>query len=354
MKLFPRPLALLAATLVSACAFAAAADPLYRIESAQTIESAGAPSWDYLAFDEVHSILYISRRDDGILAYDTKTRKFLGTLDNTKGGNAVVLVPDVDRGYVVNLDGSATPFELSTRKTGPRLKFGDDADNGVYDASTRQVIVSMGDSRRLAFLDAKTGRLNGQLHLDSEKIEGMAADGTGRLFVALRDRDMVVRVDAAHRKLDAVYSTAPACEQPNGIAFDAANRRVLIGCRGVKPVLAAMDAGTGRIVATTAIGRGNDMVLFDAEQHRVYTSNGIDANLVVIRQVDADTYRLAEATATRPNARTMAFDPKTKNVYLVTADGTVDASKEWNRAVAPFYPNTYFKDTFTLLTLSRH
>jgi len=352
MKYFVRPRMLLAAALVSACALAAA-DPLYRIESAQTIESAGAPSWDYLAFDEARSILYIARRDDGILAYDTRARKVLGTLDNTKGGNAVVLVPDFGRGYVVNLDGSLTPFDLSTRKTEPRQKFGDDADNGIYDAASRQIVVSMGDSHQLAFLDAKTGRLHGKLHLDSDKIEGMAADGTGKLFVALRDRDLIVRVDAAGHKLDAVHSTAPACKQPSGVAFDAANHRALIGCRGAKPVLAAMDAGTGRIVSTTAIGRGNDMVLFDAEQRRVYASNGIDANLVVIQQVDADTYRLAEATATRPNARTMALDPKTKNVYLVTAEGTVDASKEWNRAVAPFYPNTYFKDTFTLLTLSR-
>jgi hypothetical protein len=75
---------------------------------------------------------------------------------------------------------------------------------------------------------------------------------------------------------------------------------------------------------------------------------------VVIDQENPDTYRMVEATATRPNARTMALDPKTKNVYLVTAEGTVDGSKEWSRAVAPFYPNTYFKDTFTLLTLARH
>jgi DNA-binding beta-propeller fold protein YncE len=346
-------LARLAAVAATFVAVAAMAGPLYRIEFTQTIESAGAPSWDYLAFDEVHSILYIARREDGILAYDTKTRKILGTLENSRGGNAVVLVADIGRGWVVNLDGSLTPFDLSTRKTGRRIKFGDDADNGVYDRATGQIIVSMGDSRQVAFLDARTGLLLEKLPLESEKIEGLAADGAGKLFVALRDRNKVARIDVAQHRLDAQYATAPACEEPNGVAFDAANRRVLVGCRGTKPVLAAMDASTGRIVATTGIGRGNDMVIFDAAQRRIYTSNGIDANLVVIEQLNADTYRLAEALATRPNARTMAFDPRTKDVYLVTADGTVDASREWNRGLAPFYPNTYFKGTFTLLTLSR-
>jgi hypothetical protein len=49
----------------------------------------------------------------------------------------------------------------------------------------------------------------------------------------------------------------------------------------------------------------------------------------------------------------MALDPQTKTVYLVAAEGTVDVRKDWNKAVAPFYPNTYFKNTFTLLTLKR-
>ncbi len=46
----------------------------------------------------------------------------------------------------------------------------------------------------------------------------------------------------------------------------------------------------------------------------------------------------------------MALDPKTKRVYLVTAEGTVDATKPWRSEITPFFPNTYFKDTFTLLT----
>ena len=71
---------------------------------------------------------------------------------------------------------------------------------------------------------------------------------------------------------------------------------------------------------------------------------------MIIDQVDADTYKLAEAVTTRPYARTLAVDFKTKKVYLVTAEGTVDPSKPWKAEVAPFYPNTYFHNTFTLLT----
>lgn len=101
------------------------------------------------------------------------------------------------------------------------------------------------------------------------------------------------------------------------------------------------------------IGRGNDVLVFDAEARRLYSSNGFDGTLVVIDQVDANTYRLAEAATTRPYARTMALDPKTKKVYLVTAEGTVDPAKPWKSEIASFYPNTYFAGTFTLLTYAR-
>ena len=50
------------------------------------------------------------------------------------------------------------------------------------------------------------------------------------------------------------------------------------------------------------------------------------------------------------NARAMALDAGTKNLYLVADDGALGASKTWNTGVAPLR----HKHTFTLLTLSRH
>jgi len=157
----------------------------------------------------------------------------------------------------------------------------------------------------------------------------------------------VAKIDVANRKVVSEWKTAP-CEQPTGIAYDKANKRIFVGCRGKSPVLAVLDAASGKVVTTQPIGRGNDGVVYDAG--KIYTSNGVDANLVIYNQVDADTYKLVEATTTRPYARTMAFDPKTKKIYMITAEGTADPGKKINTAVAPFYPNRYYPDTFTVLT----
>lgn len=321
----------------------------YRLESSVVLPSPQAPSWDYLAFDPSRSYLFIARRADGVTVYDTVAKRVVRTLENSKGGNATVLMPEFDRIFVINQDGTTTVYEFKTLKALDRLKLGESADNGFYEPVTQQIMVTMGDDSQVAFMNAKTGAVNGTLRIDSKMIEGSAADGKGNLYVALRDRDKLVRVDARTKALSGEWKL-DGCVLPNGVAYDAVTERVFLTCRGEHPILAVLDPATGRGVAKTAIGRGNDVVIFDPSARRIYTANGFDGTLVIIKQLGADSYALDQALTTRPYARTMALDPKTKKVYLVSAEGTVDPSKPWRTEVAPFYPNRYFPGTFTLLT----
>ena len=340
------------ATLTVLVVGSSPAQSFYQLESALTIKSDSLPNWDYLAVDPIRPILYITRREDGVLMYNTETKQITGVLENTKGGNAVTIVPELDRVYVTNLDGSLTIFQHSTLKLLARNSYGESADNAFYDPATKQLLLTEGDQKKAVFVDAQTYKQTGVLEYDSEKLEGTAADGQGNMFMALRDRDKVLKIDMRTRKVVAEWPTT-GFKLPNGVVFDAATNRVFVTCRGDNPSVIVFDAATGQIVASPAIGRNNDVIVFDPEAKKIYTSNGLDGTLVIIDQVDADTYKLAEAATTRPWARTMAVDFKTKKVYLVTAEGTVDPAKSWKASIAPFYPNKYFKDTFTLLTYSR-
>lgn len=337
-----------------ALSFAAgAAEPqrFHRLESAVTLKSA-KPDWDYVTLDPARGYLFIGRRGEGVVVYNVKTKKVVKTLDRSDDANAVALVPEFDRGYSTNGDGSSTVFQLSTLKTIDRIKLGgDDADSAFYEPVTKQLAFTLGDAKKIVFVDAKTAKVAGELAMESKKLDGTVPDGQGNLFMALRDRNAVVKIDVANRKVLEEWKTAP-CEQPTGLDYDAKEKRIFVGCRGAKPVLAVMDAESGKVISTAEIGRGNDGVIYDPETRKIYTSNGVDANLVIYDQVDANTYKLAEAATTRPYARTMALDPKTKKVYLVTAEGTADPSQKINKAVAPFYPNRYFPDTFTVLTFA--
>jgi DNA-binding beta-propeller fold protein YncE len=342
----------LACAALGIVAFAAAvqAQQFYHLESAVTLKGA-APDWDYVTLDPARGYLFIGRRGDGVTVFDVHAKKAVRNIDKSEDANAIAVIPEFDRGYTINGDGTTTVFQLSTLKSIDRIKIGEDADSAFYDPVTKQLAFTMGDSKKIAFVDAKTGKVVGELPMDSKKLDGTVPDGEGNMFMALRDRDSVARIDVAQRKVTADWKTAP-CEEPTGIAFDKANKRIFVGCRGKNPVLAVLDSDSGKVITTLEIGRGNDGVIYDPATHKIYTSNGVDANLVIYDQVNPDTYKLAEATTTRPYARTMALDPKTKKIYLVTAEGTADPAKKINKAVAPFYPNRYFPDTFTVLTFA--
>lgn len=327
------------------------AQQFYQLESALTIKSPTAPSWDYLTYDSAKDVLLIARRDDGILTYDAKAKKITGALEDSKGGNSTVLVPEFDRGYIVKQNGTLVVFQASTYKKIGSVSVGDNADNAFYDPATKQLLVTQGDSSQVTFVDAKAGAVTGVLKIDSESIEGCVPDGEGNFYTALRDRDKVIKIDARAHTLVAEWKVGNHIK-PNGVAYDTANKRLFVSTRGDNPALLVYDT-SGKIVAEPVIGRGNDQVIFDAETKKIYTANGFDGTVVIIAQVDANTYQLAEAPTTRPYARTMALDPKTKTIYLTTAEGTIDPAKKIKTEVGPFYPNKYFKDTFTLLTYSR-
>jgi DNA-binding beta-propeller fold protein YncE len=340
-----------AALAVSLLAASAPAPAFYRLESAVALKSA-EPDWDYVTFEPKRGYLFIGRRGEGVVVFDVKNRKAVRTLDKSERAGAIILVPEFDRGYTANEDGTTTVFQLSTLKTIDRVKFGEDSDSGFYDPVTKKIAFTMGDSGAVAFVDAKTGKPAGDLKIDSKKLDGSAPDGEGNMLMALRDKNMVIKIDVAKQKVVEQWPTT-GCEQPTSLAYDKEHKRIFVGCRGAKPVLAVMDAGSGKIVTTLEIGRGNDGVIYDTTTRRIYTANGVDANLVIYEQTDPDTYKFVEATTTRPYARTMAFDPATKKVYLVTAEGTTDPAKKINKGVAPFYPNHYFPDTFTVLTYTQ-
>ena len=334
------------ALAIAAIANPAAAQQFHRLESATVIKVA-QPEWDYLTIDPDHGHLFIAARDNGVVVYDVKAKKVLKTLEKSEGANASVVVPEFDRGYTVNEDGSITAFTLSTLKVIDRVKLGEDADAGFYDPKTKQIVVTRGDSKELTFVDAKSGKVTGRLAMESKKLEATVADGKGVAFTASRDRNSVFKIDMENRKQLAEW---PVCDEANGIAMDRERGRVFVGCRGKNPVLAVLDADSGKVITTLEIGRGNDGVIYDPETRKIYASAGVDANLVIYQQVDADNYKLVEATTTRPYARTMALDPKTKKVYLVTAEGTADPARKMSKGPAHFYPNRYFPGTFTLLT----
>jgi DNA-binding beta-propeller fold protein YncE len=156
----------------------------------------------------------------------------------------------------------------------------------------------------------------------------------------------VLQIDSQSLRVLNRWPLVPG-ESPSGMAIDRQHRRLFIGCRN--RTMVAMDADTGRVVATVPIGEGVDANRFDPGTQLVFSSNGA-GTLSVIHEDSPDTYTLVTNVPTQRGARTMEIDPKTHRVYLVTAElgpqpqSTADDPH-------PLPPTT--PGTFTLLVYGR-
>jgi DNA-binding beta-propeller fold protein YncE len=340
-----------AAVLLSLLCGAAPAADGYRLESATVLPSTNT-DWDYLAFDAARSYLFIARRGDGLTVFDVRSNKVVANVAGTRGANGILLLPQFDRAYVVNTDGTMTTIELSTLTLIKWEKLDEEGLNAiVYEPTTQQVhAITALRAKTSAYitLDAKTGKLIRRTDFDSKKMDTPGTDAEGAIYAPMRDKNVLMKLSAKDLSIQQTWPLAP-CEQPVAVEYEKASRRIFIGCRGEKPVFIALDPQTGKVVASLPIGKGVDGMTFDHDHHLIVTSNGMDANLAVIKQLGPDNYKLVETVGTRPMARVLAMDPATKKLFSVTAGFTFPAAEPGK----PAPPASFHPDSFTVLTYAR-
>lgn len=321
-----------------------AAEPAYVTETAATLPSTNT-GWDYITLDQATGRLFIARRADGLTVWDTEAGKVLATVENSTGANGVVLVPEFGRAYTAMTDGTVLSFDLTTLKPIERVRLDDgDLNQGFYDPATKRVHIVVGSRpARTAWisLDAATGKVLGRAEFDSKKMDDPAPDGQGTIYAPMRDNNTLNKVNSADLRVQATWRLGD-CVQPVAVEFDHAASRVLVACRGDKPVFVALDPADGRITATLPIGRGVDGMAHDEGRHLLVTANGVDGTLSVIRQDGPDRYSLVETVSTRSMARVIAMDGKTGRVFTVAAGYSQPAAGPDGKLPAPvFHPNSF-------------
>jgi hypothetical protein len=276
--------------------------------------------------------LFIARRDDGLLAWDPHTARGV-TIDDSKGANAVIFAPPTGRAYAPMTDGSVLAFDMQSGKPFGRSDLGLGAlQTGFWEPTQNRVymITATGpekgpgaDRTTWVSIDAASGQVLGKTVFNSRTMDTPAVDGQGAIYAPMRDKALLQKLSAKDLSLEKTWKLGD-CQQPTAVLWDGAADRVLIACRGDKPVFVALNPATG-IVATIPIGRGVDGMVMDEDRHLLITSNGQDGTMTVIRQDAADTYALVETITTRPMARGVALDHTTGALFTAAATVTLPA-----------------------------
>lgn len=254
--------------------------------------------------------------------------------------HGIAFAPGLGRGFVSDgRDTAVTVFDLHTLATIGTVKVsGANPDAIVYEPVTSRVFTFNGRSSNATALDAATGSVVGTIALDG-KPEFSHADLRGFLFVNIEDKNEIQEIDARTLTVTRTWSL-PACEEPTGMAIDLEHRRLFSACGN--NLMAISDADAGRVVATLPIGAGADAAAFDAATGFVFSSNG-DGTLTVAHEDAPDRFTVVDNVTTEPRARTMALDPRTHRVFVVTASfGPVPAPTATEpRPRPPILPGTF-------------
>jgi DNA-binding beta-propeller fold protein YncE len=173
-----------------------------------------------------------------------------------------------------------------------------------------------GQSNDATAIDAASGNVLGTIPVTG-KPEFAVADGAGHVYVNIEDKSEQLQIDTQNLKVTAQWPLGP-CQEPSGLAMDIVHRRLFAGCHN--QMMAVVDADSGKVIATPAIGLGVDANAFDPGTSFAFASNGQSATLTVVHEDAPDKFSVVEDVATQRGARTMALDPKSHEVYLVTAD----------------------------------
>lgn len=283
------------------------------------IPQSGTQEWDDLAIDSEARRLYVTH-GDRVEVLNADSGKVVGRISGLDGARGIELVSELHRGFVSNCArSSVTIFDTNTLRVMREVNIPDKCPDGVlYDDLTKRLFVTPKDGK-VSVLDAQTGDRVGIVDVHGSP-EDSVSDDNGRVYVNVfypnnhnrgGQAGAVVVIDAKSLAVTETY--ADVCSEPKSLLYDSANRRLLIGCTDV---FVAFDVTTGHWVGKSIVCGDVDGAAFDPETKLIFESCGEGVVSIIQEASFAPYYRLVATIPTRLWARTMAFDPKTKRIYL--------------------------------------
>ncbi|MGA7242615.1 MAG: hypothetical protein WBX19_05510 [Terracidiphilus sp.] len=369
----------------------------------------GGGDWDYMTMDPSAHQLFIAH-GPSVQVVDVESGAVAGVVRGLREAHAIVLDRDGYYGYIS--DGPADMIRIFDRRnfqvvasvpTGPspRSMALDPTSGLLFVVGSQATAIGNPTSGTQTRTSSQTpppsragspraGGIESTITvIDTESRVALAQvvlsgslgfaqdDGNGRVYIAVADRNQILRLDAqaigsaVHRIIDAqpvsppvarpvtqpgantrqaatqttvagtkdkallldwtrgakpappaeaVPDTLPLdanCQHPRALAIDSAHGRLFAACANMRMV--ALNADTGQTVAALPIGLGADTIGYDPNRGLIFTANGgSHGSLTIIRQDVTDTYSVVQILPTRQNARTLAINPSNGEVYLAS------------------------------------
>ncbi len=279
----------------------------------------GAPAIDLLTMDPRTGLLYVPHGSNAALdLVDVKAGRVAASIAGLPDIKGVALTPDPNVVFTSNGgDGTVGVVDVAARKVLVKVQVGGKPDAIGYDPVHDLVVVGLRTSNKMAVVGRAARQLRATVDLPGEP-ELMAIDEkAGQVYLAVHDRDAVVRIDLAKGESLATYR---GCDimAPTGVAYDADHSRLFVaGPTRVSVVDVLLDHCLG----TVDVGSGTDQIAINPHTHHLYAASRGSRNVSVI---DTVSLKPLGVVGTGPGGGTLAVDPTTDRLYVaVTKSGLV-------------------------------
>src|SRR6266550_6422484 len=276
----------------------------------------GVGGFDYVMLDGPSRRLYVSHATQ-VEVLDADSGKVVGTIADTPGVHGIAIAPEFKHGFTSNgRENKVSMFDPETLKLIKKIDVGKGPDGIYYEPKTKRVFTNNHGSHDVTAIDAATGDVVGTVKVEGDGEQAVFGKD-GLIYLNSEEAGEVVVFDPKSLEVKHHFPIVVA-KVPTGLAYDAKTNRLFIGCRN-DPKMVVMDAATGKVITSFPIGKGVDYAGFDPTSNLIFFSCG-EGTLNIFHEKSADSYEDAGAIKTQPSAKTMAFDPKTKKVFLPAAE----------------------------------
>lgn len=320
----------LPALILAAASLTASAADYHLAKTYKFAAPAGGKEYfDYLTYDSGR--LYVSHGTE-VLVIDADTGKELGKIEGLKVSHGVAVVPEVGRGFITDgAQGKVIVFDLKTLKRIGEADAAPDADAIIYDPASKHIFTFNGDSHNSVVIDPANAQKVGTVDVGGGP-EFAVADGEGMIYNNLEDKSEVVAIDSRSLTVKSRWPISPA-GAPAPIAMDREHRRLFVA--GREPaMMVVMNADSGKVIQSFPISNGADAEVFDPQTGTVFVSTR-DGWVHMFHEDSPDKFSEAGKIKTEFGAKTMAYDPKTKRVFVDTTD--------FEKAPAPTQQNPHLR-----------
>jgi DNA-binding beta-propeller fold protein YncE len=291
----------------------------------------GEGGFDYVTGDPDARTLYVARSGPtghlGVFNLDT-----LAPVADMPGFSSHGAAVDTSTGHGFATSKPITMFDAKTFAVIKKIDVQGNPDGYLNDPINHRFYILSHSAPNVTVLDDKDGSIVGTIDLGGAP-EQAQADGKGKIFIDLEDKDAIAVVDANTMKMIGKYDISSKGGGCAGLALDTKNNILFAACRD-KSNMIILSATDGHIITDLPIGVGCDGATFNPKTMEAFSSQG-DGTLTVIKENSPTSFVVEQTVSTPVRAKTLTLDPKTGKIFLITAEFAAPPAAPAEAAAAP-------------------